>query len=120
MRREELYLRDIVEAADAVRSFLEGVEQGRFEKDDLTRSAVLQKLMIIGEAAARLPQEFKEKHPEVEWADIVAFRNIVVHTYFSVEWNIVWVTAQSDVPDLRKKIARVLETDCRPESKQGS
>lgn len=53
MRREKLYLADIVEAADAVATFLAGVERDRFVHDDLLRSAVLQKLSIIGEAAAR-------------------------------------------------------------------
>lgn len=42
--------------------------------------------MIIGEAAARLPKEFRDCHPEIPWVDIVAFRNIAVHAYFSVDW----------------------------------
>jgi uncharacterized protein with HEPN domain len=46
--------------------------------------------------------------PEIEWADIVGFRNIVVHEYFAVSWTIVWVTATQDVPDLRCKVAKVL------------
>jgi uncharacterized protein with HEPN domain len=54
MRRDKLYLADIVEAADAVAAFLAGAERERFLQDDLLRSAVLQKLSIIGEAAARL------------------------------------------------------------------
>ena len=84
MRREELYLTDMVEAADAIGQFLLGVEQDAFFQNDLVRSAVLQKLIIIGEGAARLPKEFQERHTEIEWKDIVAFRNIAVHTYFAV------------------------------------
>ncbi len=52
MRREELYLTDMVEAADAIGQFLLGVEQDAFFQNDLVRSAVLQKLIIIGEGAA--------------------------------------------------------------------
>jgi uncharacterized protein with HEPN domain len=74
MRCEKLYLTDIVEAADAVAVFLSGVERERFLQDDLLRSAVLQKLSIIGEAAARLPKEFRARHAEVEWRDIVALK----------------------------------------------
>ena len=55
MRREKLYLTDIVEAADAIQLFLRDVSQDAFLQNDLVRSAVLQKLTIIGEAAARLP-----------------------------------------------------------------
>lgn len=108
MRREELYLTDIVEAADTIQRFIEGVQREDFVDDELRRSAVLQKLIVIGEAAARLPKEFTECHPEVEWADIVGFRNIAVHEYFSVNWSIVWVAATQDAPDLRRKVAEIL------------
>lgn len=108
MRPEELYLSDIVEAADAIQRFISGVEIYDFLNDELRQSAVLQKLIVIGEAAARLPNSFREQHAEVEWRKIAAFRNIAVHSYFSVNFSIVWVTATQDVPDLRSKIVRIL------------
>lgn len=108
MRREELYLTDIVEAADAIQRFIEGIRRDDFLHDELRQSAVLQKLTLIGEAAARLPTGFRELHPEIEWADIVGFRNIAVHEYFAVNWSIVWVAATQDAPDLRRKVARIL------------
>jgi uncharacterized protein with HEPN domain len=108
MRREELYLTDIVDAADAIERFIEGVQREDFAGDELRRSAVLQKLIVIGEAAARLPADFREHHSEVEWPDIVAFRNIAVHEYFAVDWSIVWVTATRDVPGLRREVTRIL------------
>jgi len=111
MRREKLYLADIVEAADAVAVFLSGVKRERFLQDDLLRSAVLQKLSIIGEAAARLSKEFRARHADVEWRDIVAFRNIAVHAYFAVQWSMVWTTATQDVPTLRHRVAQILATE---------
>lgn len=108
MRREELYLTDIVEAADAIQQFLVGIQRDTFLQNDLLRSAVLQKLMIIGEAAARLSTEFREQHPEIEWSDIIGFRNIAVHAYFAVEWPIVWVAVTQEAPELRHKIADLL------------
>lgn len=109
MRPERLYLADIVEAADAIGRFLEGISREAFMQDELRQSAVLQKLIVIGEAAARLPRAFTEQHPEIPWPDIVAFRNIAVHEYFAVDWRIVWVTATQDVPLLRQQIAALLE-----------
>jgi uncharacterized protein with HEPN domain len=66
MRREKLYLTDIVEAADAIRNFLQGVSREHFIGNDLLRSAVLQKLTVIGEAASRLSKTFRAQHPEIE------------------------------------------------------
>ena len=111
MRREELYLADIVEAADEIQRFLSGVERDSFLQDGLLQSAVLQKLTIIGEAASRLPAALRKRHPDIKWSDIAAFRNIAVHAYFSVEWPIVWVAATRDAPELRRKIADILATE---------
>ena len=108
MRREELYLTDILEAADAIQRFLVDVGQNTFLRNELLQSAVLQKLMIIGEAASRLSKEFRDKHPEIEWEDIIGFRNIVVHAYFAVEWSIVWVAATQEAPELKRKITDIL------------
>jgi len=64
--------------------------------------------MIIGEAASRLPKEFRDSHPEIEWEDIIGFRNIAVHAYFAVESSIVWVAADQEAPELRRKISGIL------------
>jgi uncharacterized protein with HEPN domain len=111
MRREELYLTDIVEAADAIGRFVAGVEYDPFVQDDEKRSAVLHKLTVIGEAAARLSSDFRQSHPSIEWSDIVAFRNIAVHAYFAIQWPIVWVTATQEVPELRREVAEILATE---------
>ncbi len=111
MRSEELYLTDIVEAAEAIAKFLQDVTRDAFLGNDLLRSAVLQKLSVIGEAAARLSPEFTVRHPEVEWPDIVAFRNIAVHAYFNVDWSIVWVAATQDAPALSEQIMRILRAE---------
>jgi len=108
MRPEHLYLTDIVEASDAIARFCAGVGYDEFMADELRQSAVLQKLTIIGEAAARLPKEFRERHSEIEWAEIIGFRNIAVHQYFVVKWDIAWVTATEDVPGLRSQVAKFL------------
>lgn len=115
MRPEKLYLLDILEASDAVRRFCEAVSEDEFLQDELRQSAVLQKLIVIGEAAARLPTLFQEKHTEIEWEDIIGFRNIAVHEYFAVLWQIVWATAIHDVPELRAKISKILDQEYQGE-----
>lgn len=111
MRRDELYLSDMVEAADSIWSFLAGRGRDSFLQDDLLRSAVLHKLTIIGEAAARVSEDLRGRHPEVEWPDIVGFRNIAVHAYFVVDWAIVWETATQDAPRLRRQVLEILKTE---------
>jgi uncharacterized protein with HEPN domain len=108
MRRDALYLADIVEAADAVAEFITGVSREAFLGNKLVRSGVLQQLTIMGEAATRLSSDLKSKYPGIEWADIVAFRNIAVHAYFSVDWPTVWTAAKEDAPLLRRQVTAIL------------
>ena len=108
MRPEKLYLTDIIEAADAIGRFCNGTSIEALLDDEIRQAAILQKLIVIGEAAARLPDEFHQKYPEIPWADIVGFRIIAVHEYFAVNWQIVWATATKDVPMLREQISELL------------
>lgn len=109
MPREGQYLGDIVLAADHVASFLTGVDQDGFLASELIRSAVLQKLSVIGEAANRVSPELRAAHPEVPWRAIVGMRNLAVHAYFTLDWAIVWKTATRDVPSLGAQAAAILE-----------
>lgn len=111
MRPEQLYLVDIVEAADAIAEFTAGLNEDGFYRDHKSQSAVLQKLIVIGEAAARFPDDFRNRYPEIEWRDIVAFRNILVHSYFSIKLDIVWETVIRDVPELRRQVIKILDQE---------
>ncbi len=109
MRTERLYLTDIVDATDSIKRFLERIEREDFLNDELRQSAVLQKLTVIGEAASHISAETRARHPEIEWQDVVSFRNFAVHEYFSINWEIVWTTAALDAPLLRKQVAELLK-----------
>ncbi len=111
MPREELYLQDIVICVNDVERFLCGIEGNDFLSNDIFQNAVLMKLIIIGEAAARISDELRSRYPKVEWKKIVGFRNIAVHAYFSIKWGIVWETATILLNPLREQIIKILETE---------
>jgi uncharacterized protein with HEPN domain len=117
MRREELYLSDIVEAANHIAGFIAGMDSSGFQESELVRSAVLQKLAIIGEAAARVSDELKARWQEIPWPKIVAFRNILIHAYFGIDWVEVWLAASRHAPELRNQVAAILRAEFeRPEN----
>ncbi len=111
MRTEALYLDDILDAANAIARFLRNVEKGTFLGDELYQSAVLQKLTVIGEAAARLSEEFRNRHPEIRWRGIIGLRNVTVHEYFGINWDTTWYAATQEVPLLREQIAAILAAE---------
>lgn len=111
MRPEKLYLTDLVEAAQAIDRFLAGEDFDEFERNEMMNSAVLQKLAVIGEAVAHLPKEFTTRFPDIPWLDIVGFRNIAVHEYFAIRWDIAWVAATEEVPVLKEQIKKILKEE---------
>ena len=111
MRPEKLYLTDIVEAAQAIARFIMGENYYEFEQNEMMNSAVLQKLTVIGEAASRLPKEFTSRFPEIPWVDIIGFRNIAVHEYFAIRWDIAWVAASEEVPVLKDQVEKILREE---------
>ena len=111
MRSDKLYLTDIVDAADAISSFVRGRTKEEFLVDDFFQSAVLQKFGIIGEAAGIVSDEMRHQYPFVPWQKSRGLRNAAVHRYFAVDWEVIWDTAIDDVPVLREQVARILEAE---------
>lgn len=111
MRHDDLYLTDIIEAADHIAAFISGSDFAAFQRSEMMRSAVVQKLAIIGEAAARLSQDLRSRHTEVPWSQMAAFRSILIHAYFGTDWNEVWRTARNRCPILREQVTRIAAAD---------
>lgn len=111
MRDEGLYLDDILEAAESIQRFVYEVSEEDFLSNDLIKSAVLQKLGIIGEAATHVSEQIKQKYPQVNWKSMKGLRNIAVHAYFSIKWDLVWQTVQTDIEPLKREIAEMIEND---------
>ncbi len=101
----------MLEAADAIESFPARTTRAQCADDDLVRSAVLQKLIVIGEAANRVSDSVRDRNRDVPWPDIIAFRNVAVHASFGLDWSIVWATAVDEVPALRRQIQEVLDRE---------
>lgn len=100
MRRDDAYLLDIVIAARKALQFVEGIDRGEFEDNELVQNAVMRPLEIIGEAAAKISKEFRKAHSEIPWREMVGLRNRLVHEYFRIDFGAVWDTIHKDLPKL--------------------
>lgn len=106
-RPTDLLLNDIRESIDRIEKYTEGMSLEDFSKDRKTIDAVARNLEIMGEAANRLPDEFKEIHSDVEWYKIVGLRHRIVHEYFGVDLQIIWRILRKDLPELRRSLAQI-------------
>jgi uncharacterized protein with HEPN domain len=111
MRREELYLADLIDNARAVRGYLDGVTRERWDAEDILRDAVLYRILLLGEIASVLTGELRDRYPEVAWRQIRAFRNLAVHKYFGVDWAVVWKIAQEEPPLLEEQVLAIIRAE---------
>ena len=107
-RTADLYLVDILDAADAIARSLQGVSFEEFAGKTEKRDAVLWNLMILGEASRKLPADLIAELAEVPWEQIRGFRNRVIHGYFSLKWPTVWHIATTEVARLRDGVEPLL------------
>ena len=103
-------LRDIQEAITRIAKY---TDQGRevFDQSEPVQSLVILHLVNIGEAVRSIPQDFKNQHPKVPWAQINRMRNILVHLYFGIDLDIVWSVVENDLPSLKTSIDAILNTE---------
>src|ERR1700728_3598866 len=92
----------ILEYIDEIEAAIKGVTRENFNKDYVLRIAIVKWLEIIGEAANHITEETKDKSPKIEWFKIIGLRNIVVHEYFRIDYEIIWDAATNFLPELKK------------------
>ena len=97
------------EAARDVERYIAGRSRSDLETDSMLRRALHNAVQEIGEAAANVSDQARSRVPGLPWSQIVAMRNILVHVYWGVDLDRLWVTATSDVPAL---LLAELESAC--------
>jgi uncharacterized protein with HEPN domain len=104
-REPELTLRQIVEFADEVAALVRSRAREDLETNREFRRALERCVELIGEAATRLPEDWRAKHSEIPWRQIIAMRNVMIHGYDEVVDDVLWDVATKDIPHLRKTIS---------------
>jgi uncharacterized protein with HEPN domain len=109
MKRDDtVYLRHMLDAVSAVEEYLQGANEDSFKRNRLLQDGVVRQVQIAGEAAKRLSPEFRARHADVPWQDIAGMRDKLVHDYFGVDVDTVWLTAIEDLPQPGEAVRRVL------------
>lgn len=102
------YLRHILAEAE----YLEGKARSLSKQDFLDsrtlRRAFARSLEIIGEATKKVPDPFREQHPDVEWRAMAGMRDRLIHHYFGVDYELVWDVVENKIPKLRRQIVAIL------------
>lgn len=104
-----VYILDIIDAIEHIETYCANVNEADFSRDTLLQDAVIRRFQIIGEAAGKIPDELREKFPNIPWKKIVAQRNLIIDNYATVRSEEVWIVIQKDLPVLKPQLVAVKE-----------
>jgi uncharacterized protein with HEPN domain len=107
-RSDNLLLEDIIEAIDSILEYTSDISIERFLADKKTKDAVVRNFEIIGEAANKLSKGIKESNQPIDWAGLIGFRNVIVHDYFGIDYDVVWNIKTNNLPKLKKDIHHLI------------
>jgi uncharacterized protein with HEPN domain len=109
MKRDDVvYLRHILDAITKVESYLDGVERHTFDATTLIQDGVIRQIEIIGEPTRYLSKDIRVEYSGVPWTDIAGMRDKLIHQYFGVDIERVWLTAKDDLPSLKGEVETIL------------
>jgi uncharacterized protein with HEPN domain len=103
-RSDKLLLEDILESIDSILEYTSDISIERFLADKKTKDAVVRNFEIIGEAANKLSKGMKESNQQIDWAGLIGFRNVIVHDYFGIDYDVVWNIKTNHLPKLKLDI----------------
>lgn len=99
------YLRHIVAEVEYLLRESDGLEEEAFLESETLRRAFVRALEVIGEATKKLPREFRDAHPEVQWRAMAGMRDRLIHGYFGVDYDLVWDVVRKKIPELQSELA---------------
>lgn len=105
-----VYIEDILESMNLIGEYIKDIDFKKFSGDSEIQDAVMRRFEVIGEAAARLTDEFKDKSSNIPWRTIIGLRNIIIHDYSSVNLKVIWKIAFEDLPRTKKQIEKLCLT----------
>ncbi len=100
-------IKDILHCIERIELIVNDVNYDIFESSENDQDVVLRRFQIIGEATRKLPDEIKDRHPDIPWKKMIDFRNFVVHEYHRINYRIIWDTALIELPKIKDALLKI-------------
>jgi len=104
-----VYIVHIQRSINQILEYTNELKEEEFLSNQLIEDAVVRNFEIIGEATKQISKEFRAKHTGIEWKKMAGMRDKLIHDYIEVDYAIIWATIQDILPDLKKKIQKIID-----------
>lgn len=108
-KNAEIFLTHILENSTVVVEKVKDVTEEQFHGSTDLQDIFIRRIEVIGEAVKHLPKDFTDKHPEIPWKKIAGMRDMLIHHYFEVDYNLLWTTVSEIIPPFKKQIESLLK-----------
>lgn len=108
MKENKVYIQHILDAVEKIERYSKGISYEDFLIDPLRQDGIIRELEIIGEAAKKLSDDFKENNASIPWRKVTGMRDKLIHDYFEVDAAAVWKTVKEDIPAFKRELLNFL------------
>lgn len=110
MKKDPLiFIEHILDSIGKMEIYTKNITKDKLKDNTQVQDAIIRRIEVLGEAVRNLPEEFKNRYPQIEWKEIIRTRDKIIHHYFGVDLEIVWDIVQNDLPKLKKQIELILQ-----------
>lgn len=106
---ENIFLSHILENCAVIEEKIKGVAEEQFHTSSDLQDILIRRVEVIGEAVKHLPKDFTTQHSEIPWKNIAGMRDMLIHHYFEVDYNLLWTTVSEIIPPFKKQIEELLK-----------
>ncbi|MDT9201328.1 DUF86 domain-containing protein [Limnospira fusiformis KN01] len=110
MAKDKQALIDILKAIQQIISYVEDIKKEDLQRDDEKQAAILYRIIIVGEATKRLSPEFRQQYPMIPWREMAGLRDVVIHDYDELDFDILWNVIQVNLPDILPQIQLIFNS----------
>ncbi len=108
LKQLEPFLKHILEEADYLIDESANIDYSEFSKNATLKRSFVRALEVVGEAAKNIPDEYRGKYKKIRWKDMAGLRDVLIHHYFGINYNMVWDVVKNQIPDLKDNIREIL------------
>ena len=106
----KVYLYDIIDSIGMIEEYIADQSKEALLSERRLQDLIVRRLQIVGEASSRIPESLQKDHPEIPWQKIKGLRNVIIHDYAEIDFELVWEVIKKDLPELKDNAKKIMET----------